>query len=93
MWGKPGAQFAECSAVAVLLSGSREMQFDGLECHNPLHASRAGWPYCFAALNVGLRPLRTFDVGIACGVVPMRGTFAKRLRAGWRNQKRDRSPV
>jgi len=32
-----------------------EMQFDHLECRDPLHAGRARYSYCFAALNVGLQ--------------------------------------
>jgi hypothetical protein len=40
-----------------------ETQFDDLECRDPLHVGRAGYSYCFAALNIGLqaaakRPLR-----------------------------------
>ena len=80
-------ELAECSAVAALLGGSREMQSDGFECRDPLHGSRAGCPYCFAALNVGLRPPPALDVGIARGVVQMRRAFAKRRRVDWRNQQ------
>ncbi len=32
-----------------------ETQFDHLECRDPLHVGRAGYSYCFAALNVGLQ--------------------------------------
>jgi hypothetical protein len=32
-----------------------ETQFDDLECRDPLHVGRAGYSYCFAALNVGLQ--------------------------------------
>jgi hypothetical protein len=87
MWGKPGAQFAECSAVAALLSGSREMQCDGFECRDLLHASRAGWPYCFAALYVGLRPPQALEVWDRPRSRAALGTFAKRRRAHWVNQQ------
>jgi hypothetical protein len=32
-----------------------ETQSDDLECRDPLHVGRAGYSYCFAALNVGLQ--------------------------------------
>ncbi len=41
--------------LSLVVDSRAGMQFDDLECRDPLHVGRAGYSYCFAALNVSLQ--------------------------------------